>query len=390
MIGDPNEGVKLQARIAIDSLKNPQAELALPVLRRLLADKKESANRATAIRTIGSIRDPAAQIAVTELTGRLDDEDKSLRMLAVTAIGALGGPEARTDALPRILKQLGAVESDDLVTVIRAVRKIGGMQEIIKLLDDKQPLIRRAATDVIQEDPGPDRESVVPALIKLLSDADLAVRDRAVGALAAAATTESQAALSALNKLFDDPNVGSDRAVAEAIGRIGGTKALVGLLDDARPAARKSAASALGWNQEAARKAILSLVKRLDDQDEAVRSSVTRDIVEIAGPDDQSLIPDLIKYIGKPEQKDRIAAIKAIEKIKGAGGRKTLPLLTKLLDDGSFVDRAATCDAIAAIAGPDDSQYLPAIEKLFGKTKPGIGSNTEKGRRVRERICHSW
>jgi HEAT repeat protein len=155
--------------------------------------------------------------------------------------------------------------------------------QLTALLRDPSPDVRRTAALSLGKIAAP--EATGP-LVDGLKDADPEVREHCAWALGNIGEPALDAAGMALAGRLHDPVPAVAAAAAGAIGRMGGTQAIVELLTDAllrgSTAARRAAVFALAWLE--APSSFSALARALTDRDVAVRQGAVAALGEVGDP----------------------------------------------------------------------------------------------------------
>lgn len=268
-LADPESEV---VRVALEALYGHFDAGLLPILVDLARRNGPHGLRILAIGALGTLGGPEAR---AELLRQLDDDDETVCAAALGALGNAADPalvpvlirqlhrEGERFLRRQLLERLASFDGAEVAAELRrllqdaepavragAVAKLGARQDpqdlprLLHLANDPASEVRAAAVGVLGGFAG---DSVAPALLHALVDTSPEVADAACGALAALRDpTTAPAVLQALR----GSGGGSLRArgidALEAIGGEAGTQALLALLDEPDIDCRWRAASALG------------------------------------------------------------------------------------------------------------------------------------------------
>lgn len=196
--------------------------------------------------------------AVRHLVAALKDDDSDVRQKVAEALDRLGW-QAKNEAE----QQLYFIAKKDWDKCLKMNPVM--MKELIRVMSDKDPQVRRKATETL----GRIENPAVEPLVAALRDDNERVRDKAAEALIEiGGIGVTQAFIVALT----DRNPYTREKAADALGRIGdscATKLLVAALNDTNWKVREKAAEALGRIGDSY--AVEPLVAVLEDDDSDVR-----------------------------------------------------------------------------------------------------------------------
>lgn len=162
---------------------------------------------------LGALQTFADSTTTDRVALRLADDDRNVRVAAVSALGAIGGGAAIA-ALHRVLdtKEQGwAVRRTALVALAR-LEEAGLAARVAEWAQSSDPLDRMVAVQAWGAAKG---DAATTALAALTRDPDSRVRAAAIGAYAAAA---SEAGVDAARRAMQDPDVPVRAAAIRAIG----------------------------------------------------------------------------------------------------------------------------------------------------------------------------
>jgi HEAT repeat protein len=186
-LSDPNVRVRLASLDALETMSEPAAAPALPVLVKALRDPNLFV-RWQAARIVGNLAPRQAELAVPALTRLLTpQEDLSIRLAVVTALGKYG-PDAEP-AVGALTRSLTGGTIDLQQATIQSLEKIGtkaarALPAVAERLKDPVPAVRAEAARVLGRF-GPLAADILPALRRALFDPDADVRRAASDAVLA-------------------------------------------------------------------------------------------------------------------------------------------------------------------------------------------------------------
>ena len=211
--------------------------------------------RAQAVEALGRAGDDRA---VAHLVAVLRDDDSDVRQKAAEALDKL-----RWQGANETEQQLYFIAKRDWDRCLKTSPVT--MKELIKVMSDKDPEVRKKAAETLGKIENPAIEPLVAAL----RDNNERVRDKAAEALIKiGGICVTQSFIVALT----DKNLYTRQAAADALGRIGdscATNLLVAALDDSNWKVREKAAEALGRIGDS--NAVEPLIAVLEDNDSDVR-----------------------------------------------------------------------------------------------------------------------
>jgi len=352
---------------------------AVPPLTELL-DAKDPFQVWLAARVLGAIGPDAAD-AIPTLQKILDreteriDSDLSLISACGLAIVQLGG---EADPIVSKIAELLTISTPELrFTTARALARFGrkggkAVPAMIKLLDDKEDVIRQQAIITLQAF-GPAAKDAVPAIGMKLSDPDFDVRRNAVALLKALGPIAVETAPQ-LSEQLKEQDEALRREVLEAIIAMGpqaaaDVNAIVPLLASADDRERLLALEALGGLGPKAKSALPALVK--DFRGNSAMKSATLQTLGRIGV----AAPEVVTLLGNRLQGDtaeRKAAARALAQL-GPAAKAAAPALQKLAtskDPAAPVWAAATLYRLGVEPANQLKIVLDAL-KLRGSANQG-------------------
>ena len=266
-----------------------------------------------------SVQQPGG--AVTALIEAVGDASATVRMAAVSSLGALGDPRAIA-ALSKALKE------------------------------DSDPRVREAAAEALGQI---DDTRAVPALLDALkSERAETVKEQIVEALG---EIDDPSAVSGISALAKDPSVRVRRAVASALGELEDPSAVPALLSMTRDEdveVRRQTASALSNFENPA--AIEPLLAMARDSDAEVRQ---QSLSALSDFEDARLLPAYVAALKDPNANVRHEAAHAIGNLDDL--KKAPPALIDALADNDKEVRQAAADALGSIG---DEAAVPGLKRL--------------------------
>ncbi|MCA9520460.1 MAG: HEAT repeat domain-containing protein, partial [Myxococcales bacterium] len=278
---------------------------------------------------------PPWRTAQPGLRVRLGSTDPEMRERTLLALASLGARAA--DWLPEITKL--ALDANPWVrrAAMRALASIGvNDSEIARVvginLDHRHPFVREAALQTVATLAMRARW-LDTAMLRLLDDADVHVRRAACRAIVRSRPRPTPKIVGALIRRLSDPNYGVMMEASRALGSLG-VKALRPLL--ARIASgerwpRMAALYALWFMGERALRTIPQLVKLLDDRDAMIGRMAAR-ILGRLGTRASVAVRALVRSLHHRSPRVREAAVVALGRI-GAKAGLAAPTLLSLADD---------------------------------------------------------
>ncbi len=171
---------------------------------------------------------------VRSLLDLLNDPDRDVRVVAITALGEYGGEAHRTLPLLRtVLKDIALRDSEESVraAAVRAVLQVGPqpgseVAGLVQSLQDELAAVRFHAAIALGEF-GREAEPAIPGLIQIcLRDPDPGVRVEAAVALWKIDHNKAPLAIPTLIKALGDPNELICWIAADCLGQIGAPEAI--------------------------------------------------------------------------------------------------------------------------------------------------------------------
>jgi HEAT repeat protein len=286
--------------------------------------------------------------------------------------GRPGAEDDRAAACQAMVPRLG----DDTPTVarvwlIRQLQWIGkgeSLNALVRLMDDKDTLVRESARRAVQVNPSPEAG---PALLASLAKAD--ARAWRIACINALAARKDAAATAAIAKLLADKDEPTALAAADGLGKIGGQ------------ASAQALAAALGSAPDKLKAAILDAYLCCADQfvaagrkeaalpiyeatyapamPERTRIAALRGLVIVKGED---AIPLLGRILDGPDAKMRGIALSFMREIPGTGATRAMAAMLPKLPP------AAQADVLTELGNRADPTTKPAVLTAAKSEDPAV------------------
>jgi HEAT repeat protein len=374
---DADEGVSQAARQALAKLGPPTAADVNRLLAMARDTTLDARARATALGALTGI-DADMPTLLPTLTQSLNDTDKQVRKLAVTALGKLAGKQ-RAAVLPLLVKGLGDTQEEVRAAAAAAVRGLGAITgpEAAALAETfktaPEPSVRLAVVQALTRADPDGRKAAAPTFLEGLKDDDPSVRAACARALDGAGPPDP-AHLSALVRELGRPSTPPEmkRYVLQALSKLGPRvrsekfydlgRTLLALLDDpdlGEPAFQ--ALQAVGPPGDAEAPTLARLL-----QDRKVPSRVRAYAAGVLGPmaaDSPVAAAALFEALQDEDRGVRRGAAEGLahSRLKTP---ETTRALAKALQD---VDREVRLQATTALAAlPPEARPLPHLLTAFG------------------------
>ncbi|MBX3159677.1 MAG: hypothetical protein KF773_27150 [Deltaproteobacteria bacterium] len=209
------------------------------------------------------------------LVALLDDTDRTVRLIAVRAVGGLGQDAPKT-ATAAIAKMWAGADEGEKLAVLHAATQIGAVDMVTTAVADRSPRVRIEAVDVALRSQPSKLSEVLSAA---LADPDLQVRKEALERLAAQKDIDTDVRDKALALAVRDSNPELSLIALTTIARVGPVKAVTERLSRAIKSRvererAQAAAAAIGLvdREAAATKELLE--KLLGDPSHDVRAAM--------------------------------------------------------------------------------------------------------------------
>jgi CRP/FNR family cyclic AMP-dependent transcriptional regulator len=332
-VSDPDPAVR---RVSMEILVQVAELENVPIVLERLRDV-DPVVRTLALRgaaTLGAT--VPADIALTMLR----DEDPSVRLAAVETLGPWDGVRPEGDPLPSLQKDPDPhVRASAAAAVLRSGNpEPGGEQTLRAMAESPDPEWRAAAVAVL-----PERDTGMELAVSLLEDSEPVVRRAAISALADRASPQ---AAEALVRLLGDADVGVRAAAVSGLARMG-------------DAALQPATAALSRTDLEA--GAMRVLARLDGADPStLRAYVARQVshaVRYAGL--------LRPFVGRVDPPTELLAHSLRDRML----RSTVDALSV---EGRFSDPVAIELAIDDLGSRDPARRANALEALDAVGEPGV------------------
>jgi HEAT repeat protein len=293
------------------------------------------------------------------MIGLLDDEDGHVRSISALGLANIGDQRS----VEHILKLFNDPYEDVQEAAIKALGKLKSwlnLEDIHKMLDSKNPKVRRNAALLLGAIASPDS---VAALGFAQKDEVVMVRRAVVSALAAIKTSGS---VECLVRALADEDSDIRAAAALSLGSLGADDAvehLCLLLTDSEEMVKVAAARALGTIS--ARKAVPNLVELLSDPNGFVKTAVISALGKIGGDDSREA---LIKMLDAEDMEIKRTAITALSGFENVENN-----LLPFLDDIDWASRAA---AVEALGGRGDENIARELGRVYDSEEDPVVRRT--------------
>ncbi|NUM35880.1 MAG: HEAT repeat domain-containing protein [Candidatus Brocadiae bacterium] len=314
--------------------------------------------------TIAISADNAYRIAKKILESLKKESDEETEQEEEMDRASLESPKSKRVVLdPNLpLKQLQQIFNTSTpevrLQVIRVLAKRKDEQGLIlitKGTSDKDPRVRRLATEALGYFPFQDCVSV---LMEQLKDSDKVVRLKAIESLA---KIGDNSVAPALKQVIDDPSVTIRRNVSELLSNISDEKMIMTfnqLLKDDDPEVRLTATKAL--SKIGGPVAASSLSIAIKDQDRRIREHAVRALGKTGNP---SLAPILLNVLNADQSLEvRQRAAESIAKLGDSSGLKQMLRILKNENEPDEV-RAAVANAVGVLGGMTEVPVLISLLK---------------------------
>ncbi|XZN98176.1 MAG: HEAT repeat domain-containing protein [Microcoleus sp.] len=296
-----------------------------------------------------------------------------LLLIRSAAAESVSAPKASSKEISSLIEKLKSNDEKELDAAIEKLVKIGepAIPDLIEALQDKNLLVRRSVTHVLQRNGG----RAIPGLVKALKDSDVKVRRNSVNVLKTIVgkrflpeqSSEAKNAVPQLIPLLKDSDAEVRNTAASALGSMGAeakiaVPQLILLLKDSDAGVRRSAAYALGEIGAEAKTAVPQLIPLLKDSDAYVRSNTAFALRSI-GAEAKTAVPQLILLLKDSYAEVRINAADVLGSI-GAEAKTAVPQLLLLLKDSDIRVRGSSAEALGKI-GAEAQTVVPQLILLL-------------------------
>ncbi len=383
--GDPDPAIRACVAQALASLADPSTSDAI---KRLSIDNDPEV-RAEADRAAGAlhlqdlvsagIRDPESEVVCAslsvaadpqagEIAARLADPEINIRVAAINAVAR--ADLQRRFRCRRCAPRQGSRHEHRSRPGIGVIGAASHANDVVKLLSDPHPTVRREATMALVGVLSPaDAQSLA---IKMLADDDESVRTSAALTLA---KVPGLAAVVPLVKQLSDPYVPLHDAARSALLAAGSAAipAAENLLDDPNPRRREDGSWLLGTLHNPT--AFHRHLALLNDPDWNVVAQAAESLGEIgdssAGPKLQQTFERACNLISGTEVPTAPAAVAATNAIVSAVQLRFAPIVPEvtplILKRGDYPPnvRAAAIWAVGILGAPDESNIFRQLHNLI-------------------------
>jgi len=292
----------------------------------------------------------------------MKDEDGHVRTLAALAIANIGDVRA-IKPLRNLLSDVYEDVQDAAVTALSSLKKGLSVDEFIRTLNDRNPVLRKNSALLLGEI---GVVEAVPSLGFALKDENINVRYAVVKALSQIKTDES---IKYLTRALTDENPGIRTSAALSLGRIKGkgvAESLMLLLTDPDDTVRVATVKALGELGD--RNTAGRLVRSLSDPNGFVVIATIEALSRIGGEGAKNA---LIKMLSSGDKEIKRTAIKAIAPFEDVENE-----LIPYLNDSDWATRMAAVEVLGMRASAAGGNVKIELEKLLDKEEDPIVRKT--------------
>ncbi|HKQ60183.1 MAG TPA: HEAT repeat domain-containing protein [Candidatus Polarisedimenticolaceae bacterium] len=297
----------------------------------------------------GGSQPPATTEAMLE---QLGNDDASLRLQALHALGDPGVDLDSRSLLPRLERFTAASEAESLSAIglvqSRGAAEAGAVAWLARGLQHRSEAVRRAAAEALGKLPQAEPDVVAALGVALERDADDSVRRQSAESLRA---------------------LGPRSALA--------LPALIRALADEAAPVRSAAARALGAMGPAASAAVEPLARRLGDDEGLDAPDAADALAAIGAP----AIPALCDALRSPQERSRWFALRAVAALQPVPAQ-AVTLLAGLLEDEQTLVRAAAAGALARSEGAAEIGMASLVRLLAGGSEQERGPAADELRRL--------
>lgn len=367
LVQDPDPDIRKAARASYWMTREYVGThgAAIPQLLTLLNDNDVSMRR-LAVTVLGGLG-TSSRPALDKLEEALADSDFELCKMAARTLARLG--KDIPEVVPRLLKLLSDGDEKKIGMIPEALGQctyalptiLPALIEILKTNANSFP--RQLAANTLGKF-GADAAASVPALIEAAASKDIKLSDSAIDSLGEIGPDAREAA-GILHSVMTGPaNVGLRRSAAEAMRKIGVHQDEVidffnTELDSSDPHATHGAALALGKIGPPAARAVPKLIEVMSK--DPTRTQAIEALGQM-GPAASTAIPRLLEILQDKKSHSRQAAASALVKI-GADPSQVAPVLIQILRDDQERYPYFAAHALAQF-GPRAASALPELREL--------------------------
>jgi HEAT repeat protein len=351
----------------------------VPTLVAHLGDAHEGVRAVTAA-ALGRLH---ALDALPGLAGLAADPSEFVRQEVATALGAIGGPGARSVGRRSRVAPRGhtprrsgwALGRRREAAVTHDADKAGlALTALRTLTTDPAAAVRVAAAEAAGLI-GPAATPLAADLVGRLKDADETVRCRAAEALGRIADAASVPALAAE---LEGPGPAVREAAARALGAFGpaagsAIPALLRLLQDPEESVRQAAGEAVGRVGPLPEEATATLVEGLTSGDTLVRAQ-TAEALGAIGEGAADAAPALAEALTNGTDHVRAKAAEALGKIGETAAEVAVPVLVRALRDNDNWVSALAAEALGEM-GEAAGEAVPALVRSLHHINPIVRAN---------------
>jgi HEAT repeat protein len=284
---------------------------------------------------------------IPQLCGLLRSSDETVRRLAFGVLGEIGD----NTVLPLLLDHLARVEDQERSDMMHALSKIGPLGVTIDAALAHPSTATRVAVVRALSDPND-----LPRLNRAARDADPNVRYAVMGVLSNRMNPDSKPQRSIVERGLGDPDQKIRQKACELVYRLGPNEAvplLMPRLKDRNASVRSTAVKVLGWCEQPDTVAALS--QDLTDRNSWVRVEAAKALGRLVG---RATLPvdRLIKLL---DDRERFARMHAAEVLGALKERAAVAQLRKCVSDKDEWVRQAAARALGAIG---DTDAVPTLD----------------------------
>jgi HEAT repeat protein len=290
----------------------------------------------------------ASPVYYDTMVALLDNEDGHVRSIAALALANIGDKRAISSIFNLFTDPYEDVQEAS-IRALGALSKGIDMGDVLRMIEDKDPVLRKNAALLLGELAS---EDAISALCFAQKDADVSVRRAVITALAAIKTEESVACL--VRSLTDeDSDIRASAALS--IGMAGAAVAvepLCLLLKDTDEMVKVAVARALGMMS--AKKAVPNLIDMLSDPNGFVVTAIITALGKIGGEDARSALLKMLQARDAEVKRTAITSLAGFEDVESS--------LIPFLSDNDWAARVA---AVEALGGRKDEYIKKELGKVY-------------------------
>ena len=301
--------------------------------------------------------DKICKLVMSKCKDRLTVQNKTAALLTYVSFHG-------ADAMKDLTKAAEHSDKTYRNAAIRSALFIPGDEIVKKWIEYYPKAIPAAKPEIIAMLGDKRTEAGLPLVTSSLSSPEKPVRIAAASALTKISGTRAVPSLIEYLKTFNDPE--DQEAAKSALMSVSGNKEIAllkPLLKDGPASARKSVIELLAWNR--GNEYFLQVLPFTSSEDGNVRSAAYKALAELAGPDNQS---DLIELIFDPKSRDNIPDIQAA--LASAAGKITNPEKRSEMILKSLQGRTGKEKIIPVLAKTGGREALTTVLKEFENGSP--------------------